>query len=480
MAERKLSEYRRKRDARRTPEPVPAEAPLPRGRNDTFVIQEHHARALHWDLRLERDGVLVSWAVPKGMPPDPRTNHLAVHTEDHPLEYADFAGDIPKGEYGGGTMSIWDRGTYETEKWSDREVKVVLHGTRVEGRFVLFQTDGKNWMVHRMDTPARPDWQQLPKLIRPMLAVPGELPAPEQDGDWTYEMKWDGERAVVYVEGGRVRVMTRNDIDVTVSYPELRPLGEALGVTQVVFDGELVAFDGNRPSFRRLQQRMHVSAAAEARRLSRSVPVVYLAFDLLHLDGRSTLKLPYAERRDLLEGLDLAGPSWQTPPRFPGHGADVVRASQENGFEGVLAKRSTSVYRPGQRSQDWRKVKNFRTQEVVVAGWRPGKGRRAGMVGSLILAVNGPDGLQFAGGVGTGFTEAMLRDLGRRLSRLERKTSPFAQELPRAETRDARWVRPALVGEVAFGEWTDDGRMRHPSWRGLRPDKSPDEVVRES
>ncbi len=314
-----------------------------------------------------------------------------------------------------------------------------------------------------------------------MLAVPGELPLPAEDALWAYELKWDGVRAVAYVEGGRVRLMSRNDLDVTRSYPEVRGIGEALGSVTAVLDGELVTFDrAGRTSFGRLQERMHVTEAATARRLAERVPVVYLVFDVLHLDGRSTVDLPYARRRELLEGLALSGPSWRVPPSFAGAGADVLAASREHGFEGIVAKRRQSRYLPGRRSPDWRKVKHVRMQEVLVAGWRPGRGRRAGGIGSLILGVPGPEGLEHVGGVGTGFTAAMLDDLAARLARLERRTSPFARELPRAETRDAHWVTPQLVGEVAFTEWTSDGRLRHPSWRGLRPDTAPSDVLREA
>jgi len=417
--------------------------------------------------------------VPKGVPDDPKRNHLAVHVEDHPLEYGTFEGNIGHGEYGAGQVTIWDHGTYDTEKWTDREVKIVLHGERTEGRFVLFQTGGKNWMIHRMDAPSREDWQPIPDDVRPMLATLGSLP--NDDEHWAYEMKWDGVRALVRVEGGRITIKSRNDIDVTVSYPELRALGEQLGTTQVLLDGEIVSFDDEgRPSFRRLQQRMHVASAASARRLAESDPAVYLIFDLLHLDGRSLLGLPYTQRRELLDGLELAGTSWQTPPVFEGNGTQAVRASQQQGLEGVVAKRLTSRYRPGRRSPDWVKVKNIRAQEVVVGGWRPGKGRREGTIGSLLLGLPGERGLTYIGQVGTGFTDDMLADLLSRLKRLARKTSPFNPDVPRADARDALWVSPRLVGEVAFGEWTSDGRLRHPAWRGLRPDKSPDEVVRES
>jgi bifunctional non-homologous end joining protein LigD len=371
-----LREYRRKRNPARTPEPVPPE-PVPddassdraaadEGRSpgattgDRFVVQEHHARALHWDLRLERDGVLVSWAVPKGLPPDPATNHLAVHTEDHPLEYATFAGDIPAGEYGGGRMSIWDRGRYDTEKWTHREVKVVLHGERVQGRYVLFATGGKNWMIHRMDPPTRPDWKPLPDVVRPMLAVRGSLP--EDDAAWAFETGWDGERTMAYVEGGRVRALDGDDRDVTRGYPELRALGEALGTTQVVLDGELVALDGGgRPSPDELGERVEAAHggtldSAAGRRLVARVPLTYLVFDLLHLDGTPMIDEPYTRRRELLDRLGPAGPSWRVTPSFPGGGADVLAAAREHGLPAVVAKRLAAPYRPGRRSRDWRRI----------------------------------------------------------------------------------------------------------------------------
>jgi bifunctional non-homologous end joining protein LigD len=452
----------------------------PTGGGASFVVQEHHATALHWDFRLERDGVLVSWAVPKGLPPDPAVNHLAVQTEDHPLAYARFSGTIADGEYGGGRVTLWDHGTYELEKWTDREVKFVLSGQRIQGRYVLFRTNGKNWMMHRMDGPQRPGWEPLPASIDPMLATSGALPSPADDDRWAYEMKWDGVRAMVRVDGGRISITSRNDIDMTVAYPELRALGEQVGSTQLMLDGEIVSFDEHgRPSFGRLQKRMHVGNAPTARKLSSSDPAVLLIFDLLHVDGRSTLKLPYDQRRKLLEALNLCGPSWQTPPAFIGSGADAVRVSVEQQLEGVIAKRLSSTYLPGRRSPDWIKIKNIRTQEVIVGGWRPGTGRRSNTLGALLLGIPTADGLAYVGKVGTGFTDAILLDLTAILGRMGRETSPFL-DVPRVDARDAHWVTPKLVGEVAFSEWTADGRLRHPSWRGLRDDKTPDQVVRES
>ena len=492
MTKAELGTYRRKRDASRTPEPVPPPGPLPRGNDDTFVIQEHHATALHWDFRLERDGVLVSWAVPKGLPTDPKTNHLAVHTEDHPIDYASFEGDIPAGEYGGGKVILWDRGTYECETWTDREVKVVLHGSRVSGRYVLFRTDrlggkdkrGRDWMVHRMDPPAE-GFEPMPTLIKPMLAVLRD-DLPGDDAEWAYEFKWDGVRATVYVEGGRPRVLSRNDRDVTGSYPELRALAASMSARQMVLDGEIVAMDEQgRPSFGALQSRMHVTNAAQVRRLVDTTPVTYLVFDLLYLDGRSLLDLPYVDRRKLLESLELAGPSWQTPPSFRGGGKDpvgkaVFAASREQGLEGIIAKRLDSKYLAGKRSDCWLKLKNLRTQEIVIGGWKPGEGRRKGAIGSLLLGVPGDEGLDYVGHVGTGFTDKMLRELEADLTPLRRDDSPFATTVPRAHARDAQWVEPQIVGEVVFSEWTRDGRLRHPAWRGLRPDKAVSEVVRES
>jgi len=458
--------------------PPPAVTRRPRRKRAalSFVIQEHHARRLHWDLRLERDGVYVSWAVPKGLPTDKRTNHLAVHVEDHPLEYGSFEGTIPKGEYGAGEVAIWDRGTYDATTWTDREVKFHLHGGRVDARFVLFQTKDENWMIHRED-PAPAGWEPLPELVRPMLAAAGTLPRDE--AHWRYEFKWDGVRAVAYVEGGRLRLMSRRDRDITVTYPELRKLGEELGSRQVVLDGEIVALDENgRPSFEALQPRMNLDDAAKVRRVALRIPVTYMIFDVLHLDGAATLGLPYSDRRRLLEGLGLAGDHWVVPPALPGPGADVLSAARSAGLEGVVAKRANSPYQPGQRSNEWVKVKLTRTQEVIVGGWSPGQGHRVERIGALLVGIPHDGGLEYAGKVGTGFSDAALAELKALLGPLRRETPPFTSALPRAEAVGATWVEPEVVGEVCFAEWTRGGRLRAPSWRGLRT-TLPQDVVRE-
>jgi bifunctional non-homologous end joining protein LigD len=441
-----------------------------------FVIQEHHARSLHWDLRLERDGVLVSWALPKGLPESPDQNHLAVHTEDHPLEYASFEGDIPQGEYGGGRMTIWDTGRYEVEKWSDTEVKFVLHGTKASGGFVLFQTKDRNWMIHRHGPTTRTD--PLPVSIKPMLAVAGKLP-PDSD-NWAFEIKWDGVRAILTVEGGRVKAHSRNDLDVSASFPELADIGKFLGMTTCVLDGEIVALgEDGRPSFSRLQRRMHVANPSEARRRAVSDPISFVAFDLLYVDGHSLLSAGYDERRAKLEALHLSGETFTTTESFRGvSGQDILTAAVQNGLEGVVAKRRDSPYRPGRRNPDWVKVKSFRTQEVVIGGWTAGRGERAGSLGALLLGIPDEDGLRYVGKVGTGFSASARRAILDDLAARRTRESPFSSPLP-GEGAQAHFVRPELVGEVEFGEWTTARRLRHPTWRGLRPDKSPDEVVAE-
>jgi bifunctional non-homologous end joining protein LigD len=475
----RLQAYRDKRDAARTPEPVPAAGAEPgpqagTAAAPTFVVQEHHARRLHWDFRLERDGVLVSWALPKGVPDDPTVNHLAVHTEDHPLDYGSFAGTIPRGEYGAGSVTIWDHGTYEPVKWSPTEVKVVLHGQRVTGGYVLFQTKGNQWMIHR-------ERQPLPAGIRPMLALSATAP-PHDLANWALELKWDGVRALAYIERGQVRLMSRTERDITVTYPELAALGNATTRKQLLLDGEIVVFGADSwPDFEALQPRMHVGSASQAALLARQIPVTYLVFDLLQLDGRPLLDQPYRDRHALLEGLTLSGAYWQTPPNFAGEDFQaVLTVSREHGMEGVVAKRLDSPYVPGNRTDYWRKIKNQHRQEAVVAGYKPGKGNRTGQVGSLLIGVYDAAGLIYAGHVGTGFSAETLRMLGEKLAPLRRATSPFDGPVPPEHARGAVWVEPRLVIDVAFDRWTRAGRMRAPVYKGLRDDKDPADVIRES
>jgi bifunctional non-homologous end joining protein LigD len=438
-------------------------------------VQEHSARRLHWDLRLERDGVAVSWAVPNGIPEDPDENRKAVHTEDHPLEYLDFEGEIPAGEYGAGTVRIWDRGTYEPHKWEEGKVVFSFHGERLSGRYALFRAGGRrDWMIHRMDPPARPG-DPFPEPFVPMLARLSELPADEEG--WGAEVKWDGVRAVAYCRPGRLELRTRNLNEVTGQYPEVRRLSRQLGSHEAVLDGELVAFDREgRPSFERLQQRIHQTSESVVRRRMKTHPVTYVVFDLLYLDGDDLMEEPYRRRRELLEQLELSGPSWQTPGYSTGHAAELLAASREQGLEGLVLKRLDSRYTPGKRPGSWLKVKNVTRQELVIGGWLPGEGRRRNRIGALLDGYYEEDGLRYGGKVGTGFSERDLVELASRLAPLERQTSPFARgRIPKG----ARFVEPDLVGEFDYRELTAEGMVRHGAFKGLREDKPAREVFLE-
>ncbi len=477
----KLGEYRSKRDFRRTPEPA-ARAPR-KGAADRarFVVQEHRARRLHWDLRLEHDGALLSWALPSGVPQDPSENRLAVHVEDHPLSYLDFEGEIPAGSYGAGRVAIWDHGTYECEKLEPDKVVVVLHGERLHGRYALFRTRDRDWMIHRMDPP-EVRREPMPERLQPMLATPGTLP--RDDSEWAFEVKWDGVRALAYWRPAHLRLESRNLKDVSSRYPELRALGTELGAREAVLDGEVVAFDEHgKPSFGRLQRRMHLSSESAIRRLAREEPVTYMIFDLLYLDGHVTLGLPYRERRQLLEGLGLRGSSWQTPAYHVGEGAELLAATAEQGLEGVLAKRLDSPYLPGQRPRTWLKIKNTRRQELVIGGWLPGKGRRSEQIGALLMGYydtgRGRPSLRYVGRVGTGFDEQELAHLGEQLRSRARASSPFAASGVQPP-RESLFVEPELVAEIEFSAWTREQILRHSSYKGLRFDKPAADVVLES
>jgi bifunctional non-homologous end joining protein LigD len=489
---RELHRYRVKRDFRRTPEPAPGQklpgtaGQLLSGSNSAgmpsarFVVHEHHARRLHWDLRLERDGALMSWAVPNGIPQDPRENRKAIHVEDHPLSYLDFEGEIPAGNYGAGRVLIWDRGSYECEKLEDGKLIVVFHGERLQGRYALFRTsDEKDWMIHRMDPPPH-SRETMPAHLPPMLARPGRLL--DDDDGWAFEVKWDGVRAITYWRPGRLRIESRNLNDVSSRYPELRPLGRQLGAREAVLDGEIVAFDEHgAPSFERLQRRMHLTSESAIRRLAREAPVTYVIFDVLYLDGACTMELPYYERRALLEQLALNGPAWQVPVFHLGDGADFLAVTAEHGLEGMIAKRMDSRYRPGERRGEWLKIKNVNRQELVIGGWLPGNGKRAGQVGALLMGYHEGEGegeqraLRYAGRVGTGFQDTVLQSLATELSSRRRRSSPFSKRGIQPP-RNARFVEPELVAEIEFSHWTRERILRHSSYKGLRSDKPAEEV----
>ena len=485
-----LAEYERKRRFAETPEPGgkavrkptkgssgagrarDAEAGAPR-----FVIHEHHARRLHWDLRLEHEGALASWAVPNGIPDDPKRNRKAIHVEDHPLDYIDFQGTIPDGNYGAGEVSVWDHGTYTQEKWRKDEVIVVFNGERLHGRYALFQTGkvDKDWMIHRMDPRADPTAQEMPAFIDPMLASPAQLPTDESA--WAFEVKWDGVRAIAHSQPGRISFHSRNANDITPAYPELRALNRALGSHEAILDGEIVAFDeSGRPSFQALQPRMHQRGEAVVKRLSQSVPVTYVIYDLLWLDGHSLTGLPYADRRVRLDELKLTGPRWINSEAHEGQGQALLDATREQGLEGVIGKRLDSRYIPGKRSSAWIKIKHFQRQEFVICGWTSGQGSRSGSIGALHLGVYEDGELHYVGRVGTGFDTAERARLEQLLKPLARAKTPFPGRQP---PKGAHFIEPIIVCEVEFSEWTHAGTVRQASYKGLRDDKPADAVVRE-
>ncbi|MCC2659439.1 MAG: ATP-dependent ligase [Arthrobacter sp.] len=568
----RLNKYRSLRDQNETPEPFTAEKhhssrsakskgqqPGKTGRDgkEVFVIQEHHASRLHYDLRLEHEGVLVSWALPKGVPEAGSKNHLAVQTEDHPMDYADFEGTIPKGQYGAGIMTIWDKGVYELEKWvNGKEVIVTLTGREGGGlggtkKFALIHTgEGRGeqgqWLIHLMDKPhgvrgkrgtlssaarlgtlpgtekaakdtseamsrgtggsqpakaesakaqaARTSPARKPGAVHstaaskssmlvedptPMLASAG-TPADLHGSDWSFELKWDGIRALVVADSDKVRLLSRNGNDMSASYPELTDR-HCWPPQDFIADGEIVAVGPRgRPDFGLLQGRMKLTKPGDVKRARANIPVQLMLFDLLSEDGEDLRRRPLEERRARLQ--DFYRPA--DCPVLLSETLDerlelILESARELGLEGVMAKRTDSRYVSGQRSRLWIKLKIEQTQEVVVGGWRPGKGERSDTVGALLLGV--PDGgtLRYVGRVGTGFSTRELKELRQTMSGLSRKTSPFDQ-VPALDAAGARWVNPDLVGEVAFGEWTGTGKLRHPVWRGWRLDKKPEDVVTES
>ncbi|SFR68750.1 ATP-dependent DNA ligase LigD ligase module /ATP-dependent DNA ligase LigD phosphoesterase module /ATP-dependent DNA ligase LigD polymerase module [Agromyces sp. CF514] len=529
-----LATYLSMRTSGSTPEPMPASAWGASGGGAVvgatrFVIGEHHARRLHFDLRLERDGVLKSWAVPKGVPDDTGVNHLAVQTEDHPMEYLDFEGTIPAGQYGAGSMTVWDTGTYTAEKWRDAEVIFTLTG-RPGGplgtvRLALIRTSGEGeksqWLLHRMkDQRSATDAAPVPSTsegggggfaaadgppaasaiptgghveasagvvepitVRPMLASPGTLGL-VSTGEWALEYKWDGIRVLARTDGGGLRMVSRNGNDVTARYPELAGLPSALRGDALV-DGELVALDDDgRPSFELLQSRMNLTRAREVQRLATTAPVRLLLFDVLEIAGDDVTEAPYHERRRRLERLVRPGSGVpvEVPALAAGSAADALAEARRLGLEGLVAKHPDSAYDPGSRSEQWLKLKLTRTQEVVIGGYRRGVGSRTGRIRSLLVGIPGSSGvehgLEYAGRVGSGLRELESERLLSRLDEAVRATSPFVA-VPEADAADAVWVEPLLVGEIELAEWTSTGVARHPRWRGLRADKSPGEVVRE-
>ena len=541
-----LEAYRAKRDFSRTPEPRPGAVGDGSGR---FVVQRHRATSLHYDFRLEIGGVLVSWAVPRGPTLDPDQRRLAMRTEDHPVEYFDFEGTIPAGEYGAGDVIVWDWGTFSPEETDDPaaalaagELKFRLDGERVRGRYTIVQTGGKRdafgrksepgqWLLIRKrdeegvagwdaedlatsvktgrtndevaagaEPPAvaapptlepEPDLSAarpapLPDFVKPMLATLTE--GAFDDPDWLYEIKWDGYRVEAVVHPKEVRLWTRNRIDAATYFPDLAGPADWIAAREAVVDGEVVAFDADgRPDFSMLQDRTGLRGLEQAtgRRspdtphLSaderKAIPLAYMVFDLLHLDGSSLLDVPLEDRKRLLRRVIRPHPMVRYAAHVVGDGEAFMRAAADRGLEGVVAKRRASRYEPGKRSRDWLKIKLRREQELVVAGWLPGQGSHADL-GSLIVAVNADGKLRHAGQVGSGISTAMRRRLLEAMEPLRRDASPL-DPVPRLPA--ARWVEPRIVIRAEFAEWTSDGLLRQAAFKGIEVSKEPAAVVRE-
>jgi bifunctional non-homologous end joining protein LigD len=468
----KLSEYKRKRDPKKTPEPFGAKKR--KAKEPIFVVQRHDARRLHYDFRLERDGALASWAVPKGVPLEPGQQHLAVHVEDHPLDYATFEGEIPKGEYGAGTVEIWDSGTYELlEEKKNGGLTVRLHGKKLDGTWSLIPAhlsgDEKNWLIIRKRDDAAPARQPKAGTYAPMLATLAEE-VPRGAG-WIFEVKWDGYRAIAGVSGGEATLTSRNGNDLTGRFSKVaKEIVKAVKTPDCVIDGEVCALDeSGRSSFSAMQQSKP------------GTPIVYYVFDVLEVDGEPLVDLPVVERRKRLEQLlDRRNRTVRLSEAFD-DGEALLQGAKEQNLEGIIAKRLDSRYFPGRRTRDWLKIKTHHEQEFVIAGYTKGTGRRASSFGSLVLGYYQGGELVYAGNVGTGFNSKEIEKLLEKLRPLKRSTPPFREvpKMPKVRKSDVVWVEPKLVAQVEFVEWTHDGRLRAPSYKGLREDKPAEEVRRE-
>jgi bifunctional non-homologous end joining protein LigD len=475
-----LAEYLRKRTF--GPEGTPEPPPPPDGVDDSdagreFVIQKHRATRLHYDVRLQKDGAMPSWAVPRGLPTQRGDKRLAVRTEDHPIEYNRFHGTIPKGHYGAGEVRIFDNGTYERIEWTDKKVSFKLNGRRYPGlefHFVKTRTDWLAFLASAQDAAM----VESPPAFQPMLAEGGWKAF--DDPKWWFEPKFDGIRSTTYLATDATRLVTRSGRDVTHQYPELNAIHELVDQVNAVIDAEIVAFEGDGAhSFEALQQRMNLQGEREIKRMSTQIPVALIAFDLLWLDGHATIDLPLEERRELLLGIVETDDRLQTITSVAGEGQSFVEAARGLSLEGVVAKRLGSRYQPGRRSPDWRKIKLTNTQDCVILGWTPGQGGRAGTFGALLVGAYDGGELIWIGQVGTGFTRQVLERVLDALRPSIRGTPPIADpELKRI--KGATFVEPTLVCEVEYLEITRrERKMRAPSFKGLRSDKTPEECVLE-
>src|SRR5947207_5850672 len=499
-----LNEYRRKRVFTRTPEPQPS---VSHDTGNRFFVQRHSARRLHYDLRLEMDGVLKSWALPHGPTLDPAIKRLAVHVEDHPLDYGNFEGTIPSGNYGAGQVTLWDRGTYEwlgtkppAQQWEAGDLKLRLHGQRLLGEFALVRTKrshGKDWLlIKKQDFAVQPGWDPerdvrsvvpgrpalssvegaveapMPESISPMLAVLSENLPP--GADWLHEVKWDGVRALFFIDKKRLHMQARRGMAIEQQYPELHRIVDLVDAESAILDGEIVCFDENGvPSFQLLQNRIGASPRSVPK-LAQSQPASFFAFDLLYLDGYDLRRTPLVERKQLLASVLRPDATFRYSEHFTGKGEELLQAVREKGLEGIVAKQAYSKYE-SKRSREWVKVKVVNQQDFVVWGWLEGE---RDYFGALLLAYYNGDQLVYAGNVGSGFTQETLKSVYQKLEPLVVSKSPLSV-VPK-DTGKPVWTKPELICTVRFSSWTNEDRLRAPVFLGLRNDQPPREVVRET
>jgi bifunctional non-homologous end joining protein LigD len=521
---KRLEEYRKKRRFDRTPEPPGKETTAQT--EDIFVVQKHAATRLHYDFRLAIEGELKSWAVPKGPSLNPNDKRLAVQVEDHPLDYANFEGNIPEGSYGAGEVMVWDRGTFQVEgktgslqQWERGEIKFSLNGEKLRGSFVLVRLKnsqkGNEWlMIKHKDAAADPAWNiddhdgsvltgrvleeikgeeapkrsatplhvseledarkaAMPARLGPMLATPSDRAF--SDTDWLFEIKWDGMRALAWIEKSKLTLRARSGSDITAQYPELHGLPAAFRGRQAILDGEIVVLDSRgRSNFDKIQERMHVRKPGQT--LISQCPVVYFAFDLVYCDGYDLRAVPLLQRKQLLQRLLHNSDHIRYSDHQLEKGKELFELAKENELEGIIAKRIDSRYASG-RSANWLKLKTSKTLDAVLGGWTAPRG--AGMpFGALLLGLYENSKLQFIGHAGSGFSASTYKEVAAKLKELETSKSPF-DKAPETNEK-ATWIKPQLVARVRFSGWTQEGRLRHPVFLGLREDKKAEECRKDT
>jgi len=455
-----LEDYSGKRSFERTPEPPPAAV---EGKGSAFVVHRHHASRLHYDLRLEKNGVLRSWAVPKGLPPRPGIRRLAVNVEDHPLEYIHFEGAIPKGEYGGGMMWKFAQGRYEITKEKKDGFYFRLQSRELNAEYRTHHTKDNEWLLERVDTP-QTDWVRDP--IEPMLARSATEPPGSQD--YVYELKWDGIRALISLDEGAIRIHGRSRLEITRQFPELLLSEPAFRATSGLFDGEIVCLEADgKPNFRNVIHRLQQKTEGAIERAKAKYPVVCYLFDCLYLDGRPIVNEPLTRRREWLEDA-IKKDSPYRASELVEDGAAFFEAVKQIGLEGIMAKQRGSTYQPGKRTDAWLKIKTRQTIECAIIGYTRGKGDRQGRFGALHLAQANGKELKYLGKAGTGFDDHSFKAVSDALEQLTSIKRPV-KERPLDDARSI-WVEPKLMCEVQFASLTKDGLLREPVFIRLRPD----------